>query len=286
MSDLLSLDDVADRLGVHYMTAYRYVRTGRLPARKVGATWRVRPEDLDRFRAPEPAPAATGRRRADYARRLEDRLVAGDEAGAWTVVQAALAAGIDPDELYVEVLGSALAAIGDAWAAGAISVAQEHRASVVAQRLIGRLGPLFARRGRKRGTIVLGAPPGDHHGLPSALLADLLRGDGFVVTDLGADTPEWSFVETARDADRLLAVGLSVTTEGNDDAVRRTIDALRQGVEAPIVVGGRAVHSERHARLLGADHWSRSADDARALFARLADEAGRARRRASRAASA
>ena len=28
----LSLHDVAERLGVHYMTAYRYVRTGQLAA--------------------------------------------------------------------------------------------------------------------------------------------------------------------------------------------------------------------------------------------------------------
>lgn len=285
MSDLLSLDEAADRLGVHYMTAYRYVRTGRLPAEKVGATWRVRPEDLERFRSPEPA-AASGRRRADYGRRLEDRLICGDEAGAWTVVQAALTAGIDPDELYLEVLGPAMASIGDAWAAGRVSVAQEHQASVVAQRLVGRLGPLFARRGRKRGTVVLGAPPGDHHGLPSALLADLLRGDGFAVIDLGADTPEWSFVETAGAADRLVAVGLSVTTEGNEDSVRRTVDMLRGRVAVPIVVGGGAVRSAEQALRLGADHWSGSATEARALFGRLADEAGRVRRRTGRAASA
>ena len=31
----LTLQEAADLLGVHYMTAYRYVRTGRLPARTV-----------------------------------------------------------------------------------------------------------------------------------------------------------------------------------------------------------------------------------------------------------
>jgi excisionase family DNA binding protein len=284
MTDLLSLDEAAERLGVHYMTAYRYVRTGRLPAEKVGATWRVRADDLERLRSP--APTTGRRRRTDHWRRLEDRLLSGDEAGAWTVVQTALAAGIEPDELYVDVLGPALTSIGDAWAAGRVSVAQEHRASVVAQRLIGRLGPLFARRGRKRGTVVLGAPPGDHHGLPSALLADLLRGDGFAVTDLGADTPERSFVEAAQAAERLVAVGLSVTTSGNERAVRRTVDALHDRLAVPVVVGGGAVRSAEQARRLGADHWSDSATDARELFGRLADEAGRARRRAGRAASA
>ena len=31
----ISLQEAADQLGVHYMTVYRYVRHGRLPARKV-----------------------------------------------------------------------------------------------------------------------------------------------------------------------------------------------------------------------------------------------------------
>ena len=42
----ISLQEAADALGVHYMTAYRYVRTGRLPAVKDGAEWRVDPADL------------------------------------------------------------------------------------------------------------------------------------------------------------------------------------------------------------------------------------------------
>ena len=43
---LLGLQEAADRLGVHYMTAYRYVRTGRLPATRIGSQWWVDPGDL------------------------------------------------------------------------------------------------------------------------------------------------------------------------------------------------------------------------------------------------
>jgi len=45
----LNIKQVAAELGVHYMTAYRYVRTGRLAARKVGTGWVVRAADLERF---------------------------------------------------------------------------------------------------------------------------------------------------------------------------------------------------------------------------------------------
>ena len=46
-----NLKQVAASLGVHYVTAYRYVRTGRLPARRVGTGWVVDPEDLAAFAA-------------------------------------------------------------------------------------------------------------------------------------------------------------------------------------------------------------------------------------------
>jgi len=45
----LSLRECAERLGVHYMTAYRYVRTGMLAAVKQGTEWRVAVEDLESF---------------------------------------------------------------------------------------------------------------------------------------------------------------------------------------------------------------------------------------------
>lgn len=47
----LNLKQVARLLDVHYMTAYRYVRSGRLPARRDGAAWLVDRGDLDAFRA-------------------------------------------------------------------------------------------------------------------------------------------------------------------------------------------------------------------------------------------
>ena len=42
----LTLQQAADKLQVHYMTVYRYVRTGKLPATRVGSVWQVDPDDL------------------------------------------------------------------------------------------------------------------------------------------------------------------------------------------------------------------------------------------------
>jgi methanogenic corrinoid protein MtbC1 len=164
---------------------------------------------------------------------------------------------LDPADVYLDLLAPALRSLGDGWAAGTVTIAEEHRASAVALRIIGRLGPRFARRGRKRGLVIIGAPAGDQHGLPGALVADLLRGQGFEVIDIGANTPAASFAETARHAPRLVAMVIGVTTPACDDAVQATVRELRRsGITAPVLVGGAAVSDADHALRLGADAWT------------------------------
>ncbi|MCU0311918.1 MAG: B12-binding domain-containing protein [Acidimicrobiales bacterium] len=279
----LSLHDAAERLGVHYMTAYRYVRTGRLPATKAGAAWRVRESDVEALRAGNDAeaPPATSaaRRRTDRHRRLEARLLAGDEAGSWAILEEAMSAGVAPTSLYLDVMSPAMAAIGEGWAAGRVTVAQEHRASVVMLRIIGRLGPRFVRPGRTRGSIVVGAPPNDHHSVPVALAADLLRNEGFTVVDLGADAPAESFIDAAEEAERLVAVGINATSPDNDAAVAMTVAAVKAALGCPVVLGGHGLPDRAAGLALGADRVTLSADEAIAAFSELADERAPGRRR-------
>jgi len=269
----LTVQQVADLLGVHYMTAYRYVRTGRLVARRVGTEWRVRRSDIDTRQAPATAgrsksTARVHRRR--YGPQLSACLVDGDEAGAWRVTQEALAAAFSLEDLYLDVLPASMRYVGDEWAAGRVTVAQEHRATTLMYRLIGRLGPGFIRPGRTRGVVLLGAPSGDHHGLATALLADPLRGRGFRVADLGAHTPAGSFAETAAQQDRLVGVGVVVSAAAEDTTIADTIAAIRKLSSVPILLGGLAIRDEGHAMRLGADGWSNSNRVALEWFAALA----------------
>ena len=249
----LTLQEAADQLGVHYMTVYRWVRTGKLPATKHATSWSVDQSDLDALSQPsEPGP---GSGRVDHVERLARRLMAGDEPGAVAVAEGALAGGMEPDALYLDVLAGAMVSIGDGWHAGEVSIAEEHQATAIMQRLLGRLARNFTRRGRRRGTIVLGAAAGDAHGLPTALLADPLRGRGFAVVDLGPNTPAEAFVHAATHADGLVAVGM--TSSQATDPLREAIDALRAvGVTAPIIVGGVAIPDADLATGLGADRWA------------------------------
>jgi methanogenic corrinoid protein MtbC1 len=184
-------------------------------------------------------------------------MLAGDVAGAWSVVETALVSGAMPAEIHLHMLVPALRTIGQRWADGDVTVAAEHRATVTAQRLIGQLGPHFARRGRTRGNVLIGAPAGELHALPSAILADLLRDARYGVIDLGANTPSQSFVDAASRAQRLLAVCIGVSNPGLDPAIADTVRVLRAAeIVAPVLLGGGAIDDEQHARRLGASAWS------------------------------
>jgi excisionase family DNA binding protein len=271
----LTLHEAAEMLGVHYMTAYRYVRLGLLPARKVAGSWHVTAADVAAFQAREAGrgraqPVAdtdgahrSGRPRAPWGERLEARLVAGDTRGAWGVVEAALTAGSTLEDIYLDVLTPALTAIGERWAEGELDISIEHRASGIAMRLIGRLGPRFARRGRTRGLVVVGAPEGERHVLPLAMAADLIRQRGWEVSDLGGDLPPRSFVHAVSSAgDDLVAVAISVSIDEHLAALASTIEAIKHVVPSVlVVVGGHAIAGEEHAVALGADHYAATLGD-------------------------
>lgn len=48
---LMSIDDVADYLGLSPRWVYAQVRSGRLPAILIARSWRIRPEAVDEFLA-------------------------------------------------------------------------------------------------------------------------------------------------------------------------------------------------------------------------------------------
>lgn len=270
----LTLQEAADVLDVHYMTAYRYVRLGILPAQRHGRTWAVARTDLDAFiheRSAGGLEPAIGRGTVDWSQRLQNRLLAGDRLGAKNVVEASLSAGTDPVGVFVDVVAPALRAIGDGWAAGVVDVAEEHRAAVIVQQVLAVLDSRFTRRGVRRGVVVAGAVAGERHSLPLRMVADVVRLSGYEVHDLGADVPVESFAHAVTDVDRLLAVAVSATVPGNEDTVEATVAAVRERVAVPVLVGGGAVTDAAASTALGGDDW---APDARGVVEILEDLQG------------
>jgi excisionase family DNA binding protein len=187
----MDLREAAGALGVHYQTAYAWVRQGVLPARKVGRGYTLEDADVAALAARrqagrEPAPGIRVRDWAAQAQGLYEAIVRGDETTARHRMER-LAGGVRLIDLCEHVIGPVLRRIGDNWATGAVTIAEEHRASAICERLLA----ISARQpsGRPRGTAVVATPAGERHGLPALMAASCLREDRWLVHHLAADLP-------------------------------------------------------------------------------------------------
>jgi MerR family transcriptional regulator, light-induced transcriptional regulator len=240
--ELLTLQDAAERLKVHYMTAYRWVRRGDLPAFKAGGRLRVRVEDVERFvqqrRVDVVLPAAGGRTDwPTHVDRLYDHLAAGLALDANHLVRKVIADGAPAGQVYLELLTPVLHRVGDEWAAGRLTVADEHRASEICNAIISRLSESFRRRGPARGIAVTLTPAHEHHGIPAAMAADFLRAGGYDVHHLGVNVPMNDlrlFLQVVQ-CDVLCA---SLTTAGLPPDVYTELTTVAAETCGPVVVVG------------------------------------------------
>lgn len=278
--EALNLKQVARLLDVHYMTVYRYVRHGRLPARREGAIWLVDAADVEAFRSETASSADDAPADAvDWASRLAPALAAGDEVGAWTVIRNALGGGRDFSSVHLEVIGGALGLVSAGVHDGTRTPVHERVAVGVASRLVSRLGGQFPHRGRRLGTVVLAAPPGEYHALPLELVANLIRHAGFTVVELGIDTPGDDLLEAIATADQLIAVGIGVTTVDRLAAAIELIGTVRAvHPSLPVLLGGQAVRNPEIAELAGATSWAAGPDLISTLTDLIADRRASARR--------
>jgi excisionase family DNA binding protein len=187
----MDLREAAGTLGVHYQTAYGWVRRGVLPARKVGRGYAVSDDDVAALAAQrrlgqEPVRPIHVRDWAAQAHGLYTAIVQGEETVARHRLDR-LAGGVSLIDLCEHVIAPALRQVGDDWAAGHVSIAQEHRASAICERLLATRARQPA--GRPRSTAVVATPPGERHSLPALMAAACLREDRWLVHHLASDLP-------------------------------------------------------------------------------------------------
>lgn len=240
MSNLPPVDlrAAAVELGVHYQTAYRWVRTGRLPATMVAGKYAVSRSDLDEFARrrtrPTPVPLPSLQRLDGQAARMHEVLRSGDDLTARQIARRLVEDGTPVKDLIVHVLSPPMRQIGQSWRDGEISIWVEHRASAIVERILGELTP--TPRGRKRGTVMVAAVSGDLHALPTAMAAAALRADNWRVEHLGANMPPDELVDFCATHGITVAV-LSVTTREAAAVANQVAVALRKSA-THVVLGG------------------------------------------------
>jgi DNA-binding transcriptional MerR regulator len=137
-----------------------------------------------------------------------------------------------------------LAELGERWARGEVSVAQEHFASRLVE---GRL--LALGRGWNRGPgrrAVLACPSGEQHTLPLVCFGLVLRNHGWRNVYLGADTPP-STLDIAAETVAADVIVLSAVSSDRFEPIERDLARLARG--RPVVLAGRGATAQLAAEL-------------------------------------
>ena len=237
-TDTMSLEEAANRLGVHYQTAYGWVRSGELPAVLVGGRYQLGADAVDRLgrRRTRPATPPIRQPRQGFeplSRHMFGLLVDGNEREVRRTVGRLIGTGVPLATIVQEVFVPSLQRVGEEWHENGLSVAVEHRASAIVERVLGDHLP--SPSGRRRGNAVVAALSGDRHALPTSMAAVALREDRWHVHHLGADLPPEDLIRFCDHHDVDLVV-LTVTAGHADATARRTAEVL-EASGARVLVG-------------------------------------------------
>jgi excisionase family DNA binding protein len=224
----IDLNAAADQLGVHYQTAYKWVRSGALPARRVLGRYVLDPNDVASFAERRSTPSATPTRRPrggyeQLSEQMTEALSEGDRKTVRRIVSELIKNGVALTTVVQELLVPALSYIGSEWSAGRVPIWVEHRASAIVQGLLGEHDP--NPRGHRRGIAVVASLSGDVHGLPTSMAAAALREDNWSVHHLGADMPADEIVRFCEEHETDLAV-LTVTIPQTRRLANKTAERL------------------------------------------------------------
>jgi DNA-binding transcriptional MerR regulator/methylmalonyl-CoA mutase cobalamin-binding subunit len=136
------------------------------------------------------------------------------------------------------VVAPLLRRMGEEWAAGQLSPAQEHVATAIVQRVLdGAIHFLVAPHDAPN--LLLATPAGEQHRMGSVLAAAAAAAEGWRVTYLGPDLPAGEIAAAAL-AVAARVVGVSIVYPGERDRVLAELRALRSRLPAtvPLVAGG------------------------------------------------
>ncbi|WP_406010956.1 cobalamin B12-binding domain-containing protein [Streptomyces sp. NBC_00637] len=206
-------------------------------------------------------------------RGLSDRLwtavIGRDEPAALRLVAAAADAGADGEALLLDVVAGVQHRVGMEWAANRISVAEEHAASAITDRVIAALAhrhPTPPPGSQGRGRVTVACVDGEWHALPARFLAELLSLRGWRVDFLGAHTPTPRLIAHLHRTNPV-AVLLSASIPTHLPTAHQAVTAV-QSLGVPVMVGGAAFAADgRYAGLIQADAWAPDARTAADLLA-------------------
>lgn len=193
---------------------------------------------------------------------IAEFLIAGNAEKVRELVQAAIDENIEPKKILDEGLISGMDVVGMKFKNCEIYIPEVLVSARAMHAGMDIMEPLLARSGTEsKGVFLIGTVKGDLHDIGKNLVAMMMRGGGWKVTDLGVDVDAENFVKTAiqQNAD---VIGLSALLTTTMENMKTVIElAKREGCNAKIIVGGAPL-TQAYADGIGADGYAPDAPTA------------------------
>lgn len=176
---------------------------------------------------------------AEIQRAYADALLAGEPPTAERVIREAIDSGLGEAEIDDHVIRPAMRMVGDLWADGRLTVAEEHLATSISLRVVALQREAFrVARERVAQRVLLAGAQDERHVVGLEMAASLLLHAGYDVRLLGADLPV-AEVATAVRAHRPAVCGFTTASALSAGNLPSTFAAVHDASpEASILVGG------------------------------------------------
>ncbi|PNV87409.1 MAG: cobalamin-binding protein [Desulfobacteraceae bacterium] len=195
---------------------------------------------------------------------LTEAVIKGDIQTAVAETQSALDAGSNVQDILDKGLIAAMDEVGEKFSTGQMFVPQMLRSAKTMQECMKLIKALF-QEGQlsAKGKVVIGTVRQDLHDIGKNLVAMMMEGAGFSITDLGVDVSPKDFTQKAQEVGADI-VAMSALLSTTMPAMRETIEALQEaGIrdKVKVMIGGAPV-TENFASEIKADSYAPDAGSA------------------------
>jgi 5-methyltetrahydrofolate--homocysteine methyltransferase len=177
------------------------------------------------------------------------------------LVESAIEKKINPKKIVVEALTGSMEQVGEKFDKGEYLIPDMLASAECVGAAMELLGPYLAGAGvESKGKFILATVAGDLHDIGKNIVAIMLKGAGFEVTDMGNDVPAERIVSTMKDSGaRYLGLSALLTTTMREmGTVIKALGEIGIRDKVRVLIGG-APTSQAFADEIGADAYCRDA---------------------------
>ena len=194
--------------------------------------------------------------------KIKDSVIAGEVDEVKDLVKKAIDEGQEIKVILNGGLISGISIVGNKFASGEFFLPEMVIAAKAMKEGLKVLNPLLKQGDvESAGTVIIGSAKGDIHDIGKGIVATMLEGAGFMVTDVGEDVDTEKFVAEAKekDADIIgISALLTTTMVWMEDVVKAV---QKEGLKAKVMIGGASVN-QTFADQIGADGYASDAASA------------------------